>query len=133
MELARVELRNGVVDVENDLRPGQLGQPGGKDEEVRDIMYVDQIVTLPKVLPRQLGRRQQPEFQQRQKISALVFFSLCVSSLNAMDAHTSHFLDLWLAWIFLYGEDIHAVAAVRQRFRIANHPSVTLIRSIGNH
>ena len=44
-ELAGVEFRHDVVNIENDFRAGQLGQPGGKDQKIGHVVNVDQVVT----------------------------------------------------------------------------------------
>src|ERR1035438_4469988 len=76
-ELTAVKLRHDVVDVENDFGAGQLGVPGGKDQEIRHVMDVQQVVRDPRVLARNpdRGREQESQYWKEERQTSLLVFA----------------------------------------------------------
>jgi hypothetical protein len=76
-KFAGVELGNNVVNVENDFAACQLGNKGGEHFEVRNRMYVHQLVRVPQVPPRQKKSGSEKEEEQSKHIrqsSAFISF-----------------------------------------------------------
>ena len=46
------QLRHNIVNVKNDSCAGQFRIPGGKDKKVRDVVNVNDVITLPVMPPR---------------------------------------------------------------------------------
>ncbi len=44
LKFAGIKLGQDVMNVENQLRPGQLGNQGGKDFEIGDVMDMNEVV-----------------------------------------------------------------------------------------
>ncbi len=39
------QLRHGIVKIQNDFCAGHFGNQGGKDQNIRHVMYVDKMIT----------------------------------------------------------------------------------------
>ena len=61
-EFAGVKFRHHVMNIEDDLCPGQFGQPRGENEEVGNVVDVDQIVAILEMIACQSDGRAHPEF-----------------------------------------------------------------------
>ena len=108
LELVGVELGNDVMDVQDDLCPGDLRNDGTEHLEIRDIVYMYHVVRLTQVHPGNPVRGEEQEFEQPEKIRKLPFL-VEQPLLDPVDVHP---VDLSVKLVIVAGKrnDVYAIA-----------------------
>ena len=85
VELADVELRHDVVNIENDFGAAEFGEERGEDFEIGNGMDVDEVVFFFEMAARQESHRAQEEHHQPRDVGELALF-VDLAGLDAIDA-----------------------------------------------
>jgi hypothetical protein len=109
VEFAGVELRQDVVNIEYDRSPSKFREQGTKDHEVRDGVYVQDVITLVKVRLSNLECGADEKLANSPAVGKLALF-VENPGLETMDMHAIYFFLRGLAFTS-QRENVHMITA----------------------
>src|SRR5579871_2430656 len=129
-KFAGVELRQHVVNVQNDFCAGQLRNQCGENEEIRNGMDVHQIIGLPQVIKAQNNHGPQEKHANPEKVRELTLF-IGDALLHAQ--YTDTVAKQRALFLSVVGDDVHFVATPGERFCIPHYAVISLIKRVRHH
>src|SRR6185437_12784714 len=129
-ELAGVELRQDFVHVEDDARAAEPLRYGCEHLEVRQVMHMDQVIWLAKLLEQEPSGAE----EKQQHLQQIAEWTLLVAhaALNTEDAHAFDDFAGRLTGM-ADGDGVHPVAAPDKRLGIAPDTIVSVVKRVGQH